>query len=132
MGTVEPETDRFGQPGQVALDVQHIIGSALSNPAGDVVLTPDGVDGDHGTLDVQSGQQFRNRRDLVAFFSGPDLPQGQSRRGAPRRNRMNRAVPAIARTTHAFAVDGNVLVCQPRAQLPYPTHETRFKLAGVE
>ena len=121
IGAVEPQPDRLRQAGLVILDAQHIIGPALHNLHGDIALAAHRINGDHAPLGVQCFQQFCNRCDLVAFLSAVlDLPQRESRRGAPRRYQVNRAALAIMRAAHAFAVNCQVLSLQGRTQQPYP------------
>jgi hypothetical protein len=106
------------QAALVAFDAQDVVAALFNDFAGDGALGSHGVDGDHGTLEVEHFEQFGNGGDLVGFLADERLCQGDSRLAGPCAHRVQMGGFAAAAASQGLAVDGNLAALHDEAERP--------------
>ena len=108
---VERLADVLGEMRLVLLDRQHVLAPLANDPGGDLLLAAHGVEGHHGSIEIQQLQQFRNRGDLVGFGVRRHLAERHVILHRPGADHVQggAADAASRRTTSGLPIDGHGL-----------------------
>ena len=104
------------QAALVAFDAQDVIAAAVDDFLGDSTLGAHGIDGDHGSLEVEHCQQLGNGGDFVGFLADKRLCKGDSRLAGPGAHGVKVGGFATPAAAQGLAVDGNLAAFHGKAE----------------
>ena len=116
----------------VGFERQHIVCLLVCDLGRDVFLAAHGVDGDDASLDVERAQQLGDRRDLVGLVVDFDLSQHQAVVRRPCADDIGDGRAFVQRAAQRFAIDGDHIAGERRADALNPFYETVQKRIGVD